>query len=84
MVRDINLRSHASSQWKSYASCQRVLEQVWSASKKNRGLVDVYKPRPQRMIFVERAGDHPDAFHEPTVIKGPGIPQIRRFKRSSA
>lgn len=84
MVRALNLRSCASSQWKSYGSCQRVLEQVWSASKKYRSLVDAFRPRPQRMIFVEQAGERPGAFREPVFIKGPDVPEIRRFKRPSA
>jgi hypothetical protein len=36
------------------------------------------------MIFVEQAGERPDAFREPVFIKGPDVPEIRRFKRSSA
>jgi hypothetical protein len=83
-MRDLNLRSYASSQWKSYGSCRRVLEQVWSASRKHRSLVDAFRPRPQRMIFVGQASERPDAFREPVFIKGPDVPKIRRFKRPSA
>ena len=65
-----------------------MLEQVWSASKRHRKLVDAFRPtlsaKPPRMIFVERAGEHPDAFRESAFIKGPDVPKIRRFKRPSA
>ena len=84
MVRDLNLKSYASSEWRCYGSCQRVLEQVWSASKRHRKLVDAFRPKPPRMIFVERVGEHPDAFRESAFIKGPDVPEIRRFKRPSA
>jgi len=84
MVRVLNLKSYASSQWKSYGSCQQVLEQVWSASRKHRSLVDAFRPRPQRMIFIEQAGERPGAFREPAFIKGPDAPEIRRFRRPSA
>ena len=83
-VRDLNLKSYASSEWRSYGSCQRVLEQVWSASKRHRKLVDAFRPKPPRMIFVERADEHHDAFRESAFIKGPDAPEIRRFKRPSA
>jgi hypothetical protein len=61
-VRDLNLKSYASTEWRSYGSCQRVLEQVWSASKRHRKLVDAFRPKPPRMIFVEQAGGHFDGF----------------------
>jgi hypothetical protein len=52
-VRDLNLKSYASPEWRCYGSCQRVLEQVWSASKRHRKLVDAFRPKPPRMISAE-------------------------------
>ena len=60
-VRDLNLKSYASSERKCYGSCQRVLEQV-SASKRHRRLVDAFRPKPPRMISAEQASEHSGAF----------------------
>ena len=84
MVLDLNMRSYASSQWKAYGSSQLVLDRARMAAKRNRRLVGGYKPKPQQMMYVERAGEHPDAFTNHTVIKGPDVPEIRRFKRKLA
>jgi hypothetical protein len=84
VVRDLNLKTYASSEWRTYGSCQRVLEQVWSASKRHRKLVDAFRPKPPRMIFLEKADEHSDNFREAAFIEGPDAPEIRRFKRPPA
>lgn len=81
MVRDLNLRRYASAEWRAYGSSQRILEQVWSASKKHSKLMDAYRPKPPRLIFVGQAGERSNSFTESSFIKGPDAPEIRRFKR---
>ncbi len=46
--------------------------------------LEQFGPKPPRMIFVEQAGGHPDAFRESAFINGPDVPEVRRFKRPSA
>jgi Protein of unknown function (DUF4238) len=83
MVRDLNLRRYASAEWRSYGSTQRVLERVWSASKKHPKLIDTYRPKPPQMIFLEQSDERSGSLRESSFIKGPETPGIRRFKRTS-
>jgi hypothetical protein len=83
-VRDFNLKTYASSEWRCYGSSQRMLEGLWTAAKRNPKLVDAFRPKPPRMIFVEAAEDDPDAFSEAGFIVGPEVAEIRRPKRSAA
>jgi Protein of unknown function (DUF4238) len=83
-VRDLNLKSYASTEWRCYGSSQRVLEGARIAAKKNPRLLAAFRPKPPRMIFLEASDGKSDVFSEAEVIRGPDAPEIRRFRRSPA
>jgi hypothetical protein len=83
-VRDINLKSYASSKKKCYGSSQRVLEEVWKTAKRNPKLVAAFRPKPPRIVLLEKTSESSGTLTEAEVITGPSTPEIRRYKRSPA
>jgi hypothetical protein len=82
VVRNVNLRSYASSEQRCYGSGQHVLQRVWSSAKRNPKLLAVYRPRPTKLINLERTGERSAPLREAGFAQAPANPEIRRFRKS--